>query len=162
MLLPVAVFFFRVSRTPRCRNVPICFWSPQLRIGLLGNEQASPAVCSSILSATSAPFCPTALKLHISPSRLIAVYIPQSSAVDAGGVVGAETFACANCGVTKTTTWRRNSQGQHVCNPCGLYYRLYRVRARRTCSHATLPHPPPPVGFIPPPSFNLLCRSGKI
>jgi hypothetical protein len=39
--------------------------------------------------------------------------------------------ACTNCGSDKTTTWRRMPSGQLVCNPCGLYYRLYKVGVYR-------------------------------
>ena len=77
MLLPVVVLFCMcvgVCRTPRCRNVLICVWSPQLRTDLLGNQQATAAVCSSILLATFAPFCPTALKLLVSPPTNRCIY----------------------------------------------------------------------------------------
>ena len=30
---------------------------------------------------------------------------------------------CANCGTNKTTMWRKNG-GTHVCNACGLYFRI--------------------------------------
>lgn len=41
---------------------------------------------------------------------------------------------CTNCGCDKTTTWRRDPKGRLVCNPCGLYYRLYKVCQRvRVC-----------------------------
>ena len=35
---------------------------------------------------------------------------------------------CANCHTTHTTLWRRNNQGEPVCNACGLYYKLHNVR----------------------------------
>jgi hypothetical protein len=28
---------------------------------------------------------------------------------------------------TSTTLWRRNGQGEPVCNACGLYYKLHKV-----------------------------------
>lgn len=31
---------------------------------------------------------------------------------------------CTNCGTTKTVLWRRMENGEPVCNPCGLYYKL--------------------------------------
>lgn len=35
--------------------------------------------------------------------------------------------ACANCHTTTTTLWRRDNEGQPVCNACGLYYKLHNV-----------------------------------
>ncbi|XP_050308873.1 transcription factor elt-1-like isoform X2 [Anthonomus grandis grandis] len=35
--------------------------------------------------------------------------------------------ACANCKTTNTTLWRRNNQGEPVCNACGLYFKLHGV-----------------------------------
>ncbi|EGT40042.1 hypothetical protein CAEBREN_10937 [Caenorhabditis brenneri] len=35
---------------------------------------------------------------------------------------------CSNCQTDKTTAWRRDADGKLVCNPCGLYYRLHKVR----------------------------------
>ncbi|XP_063902846.1 uncharacterized protein LOC135122539 isoform X2 [Zophobas morio] len=34
---------------------------------------------------------------------------------------------CANCKTGTTTLWRRNNQGEPVCNACGLYYKLHGV-----------------------------------
>ncbi|KAG4078359.1 hypothetical protein HA402_013069 [Bradysia odoriphaga] len=34
---------------------------------------------------------------------------------------------CANCKTSSTTLWRRNNQGEPVCNACGLYYKLHTV-----------------------------------
>ena len=40
---------------------------------------------------------------------------------------------CANCGTTTTTLWRRNQNGDPVCNACGLYYKLHNVSTREQC-----------------------------
>jgi Zn ribbon nucleic-acid-binding protein len=34
---------------------------------------------------------------------------------------------CANCQTQNTTLWRRNSEGEPVCNACGLYYKLHQI-----------------------------------
>ncbi|XP_070208346.1 uncharacterized protein, partial [Littorina saxatilis] len=36
-------------------------------------------------------------------------------------------LSCANCGTTTTTLWRRNAEGEPVCNACGLYFKLHQV-----------------------------------
>ncbi|KAA8580372.1 hypothetical protein FQN60_005907 [Etheostoma spectabile] len=39
--------------------------------------------------------------------------------------------SCANCQTTTTTLWRRNANGDPVCNACGLYYKLHNPGWRR-------------------------------
>ncbi|KAL4646266.1 GATA-binding factor 1-like [Arapaima gigas] len=34
---------------------------------------------------------------------------------------------CANCNTSTTTLWRRNANGEPVCNACGLYFKLHNV-----------------------------------
>ncbi|XP_066600808.1 uncharacterized protein [Prorops nasuta] len=34
---------------------------------------------------------------------------------------------CANCRTSNTTLWRRNNNGEPVCNACGLYFKLHKV-----------------------------------
>ncbi|XP_072539192.1 endothelial transcription factor GATA-2b [Salminus brasiliensis] len=34
---------------------------------------------------------------------------------------------CANCQTGTTTLWRRNANGEPVCNACGLYYKLHNM-----------------------------------
>ncbi|KAJ8918271.1 hypothetical protein NQ315_014141 [Exocentrus adspersus] len=36
-------------------------------------------------------------------------------------------ISCANCKTQNTTLWRRNNQGEPVCNACGLYFKLHNV-----------------------------------
>uniref|UniRef100_A0A1B6LR71 GATA-type domain-containing protein n=1 Tax=Graphocephala atropunctata TaxID=36148 RepID=A0A1B6LR71_9HEMI len=35
--------------------------------------------------------------------------------------------SCANCNTNTTTLWRRNNNGEPVCNACGLYFKLHNV-----------------------------------
>lgn len=39
--------------------------------------------------------------------------------------------SCANCHTTQTTLWRRNQNGDPVCNACGLYWKLHAVSRNR-------------------------------
>ncbi|CAH2099374.1 unnamed protein product [Euphydryas editha] len=36
-------------------------------------------------------------------------------------------MSCSNCHTTTTSLWRRNAQGETVCNACGLYYKLHNI-----------------------------------
>ncbi|XP_042203760.1 GATA-binding factor 5-B-like isoform X3 [Homarus americanus] len=36
-------------------------------------------------------------------------------------------MTCSNCQTTNTTLWRRNNNGEPVCNACGLYFKLHGV-----------------------------------
>ena len=37
-------------------------------------------------------------------------------------------ITCSNCQTFTTTLWRRNGDGLPVCNACGLYKKLHKVR----------------------------------
>lgn len=40
-------------------------------------------------------------------------------------------LSCSNCHTVTTTLWRRNNQGEPVCNACGLYFKLHGVSDQR-------------------------------
>jgi uncharacterized Zn finger protein (UPF0148 family) len=39
-------------------------------------------------------------------------------------IVGGNGRQCSHCGTHKTSVWRRNKDGEQVCNACGVYYRV--------------------------------------
>ena len=47
-------------------------------------------------------------------------------------------LSCSNCSTTTTTLWRRNNNGEPVCNACGLYFKLHGVRKRLQTSSTFL------------------------
>ncbi|KAI9206624.1 uncharacterized protein BJ171DRAFT_421692, partial [Polychytrium aggregatum] len=34
---------------------------------------------------------------------------------------------CTNCSTNNTPLWRRNANGEPLCNACGLFYKLHGV-----------------------------------
>merc|ERR1719225_831482 len=50
--------------------------------------------------------------------RLCSMFAPSSRRLG---------LCCTNCGTRTTTLWRRNNEGEPVCNACGLYYKLHGV-----------------------------------
>ncbi|KAF9438854.1 putative electron transfer flavoprotein subunit [Entomortierella beljakovae] len=41
---------------------------------------------------------------------------------------GVTTTSCANCGTTSTPLWRRATDGQTICNACGLYFKARNLK----------------------------------
>jgi Zn ribbon nucleic-acid-binding protein len=56
----------------------------------------------------------------------------QAKRVSAAGTSRRQGMSCSNCETTTTTLWRRNNQGDPVCNACGLYYKLHSVPRPKT------------------------------
>ncbi|OXA57245.1 Transcription factor GATA-4 [Folsomia candida] len=56
----------------------------------------------------------------------------QAKRVSAAGTSRRQGMSCSNCDTTTTTLWRRNNQGDPVCNACGLYFKLHGVSRPKT------------------------------
>lgn len=61
--------------------------------------------------------------LNVTPLTTDMFYLWQSASRRVG-------LSCTNCHTTTTTLWRRNAEGEPVCNACGLYMKLHGVRER--------------------------------
>jgi hypothetical protein len=47
--------------------------------------------------------------------------------VGAEGINNGTPISCTNCSTQATPLWRRNQEGNPMCNACGLYFRLHGV-----------------------------------
>ncbi|KAJ7082481.1 hypothetical protein C8R44DRAFT_558151, partial [Mycena epipterygia] len=48
---------------------------------------------------------------------------------------------CSHCHTRQTSVWRRNSDGDHVCNACGVYQRLHGRERPLSLTKHTKPKP---------------------
>nr|XP_031546024.1 transcription factor GATA-6 [Vicugna pacos] len=68
--------------------------------------------------------------LHSLQSRAGApLPVPRGPSAVIGNIPSSRRLglSCANCHTTTTTLWRRNAEGEPVCNACGLYMKLHGV-----------------------------------
>ncbi|XP_055922252.1 uncharacterized protein DDB_G0283357-like isoform X2 [Eupeodes corollae] len=47
-------------------------------------------------------------------------------------------LSCSNCHTSQTSLWRRNPNGEPVCNACGLYFKLHSVKRPLTMKKDTI------------------------
>ncbi|KAJ3057196.1 hypothetical protein HK097_011201 [Rhizophlyctis rosea] len=57
------------------------------------------------------------------PTKKGVASTPPSGSVKPNG----PPITCTNCKTTKTPLWRRDAQGEPLCNACGLFYKLHGV-----------------------------------
>ncbi|GMT33472.1 hypothetical protein PFISCL1PPCAC_24769, partial [Pristionchus fissidentatus] len=104
------------------------------------NIQPSFPSDSSSLSAS----LPSKSTISSTPTRSVAPQVkktPTTSAVHHAAAASIASIAtgqrrqgliCSNCNGTNTTLWRRNAEGDPVCNACGLYFKLHNVHRPAT------------------------------
>ncbi|MGH0184529.1 UNVERIFIED_CONTAM: hypothetical protein FKN15_015074 [Acipenser sinensis] len=118
------------SFTPKCRSK-----TRSCSAVYPGSSGASTGTVSSLTSGSHSgqhlfSFPPTPPK-DVSPD--LGAASPLSARLDEKESLKYQSAArragtcCANCQTTTTTLWRRNANGDPVCNACGLYYKLHNI-----------------------------------
>ncbi|CAL8108417.1 unnamed protein product [Calicophoron daubneyi] len=125
-------------------------WNPTLSLGLFGSPCLPPvSVCSKTsglrrLVQNNLPVLPDAFQNHLwqpshkarscgtSGSERSCRTSQRHTHVNPGALsltppTRRPGQMCTNCNTSATTLWRRNAEGDPVCNACGLYYKLHKV-----------------------------------
>ncbi|XP_020818357.1 box A-binding factor isoform X2 [Drosophila serrata] len=120
-------------------NMPTTHWSPAGGIGQYDASLVTASATSSpnhelkcenchspyVRKGTSEYFCPTCPPFMRMPPRM-----PQRQAKPKAAAAPNNRrngVTCANCQTNSTTLWRRNNEGNPVCNACGLYFKLHNM-----------------------------------
>ncbi|KAI7865611.1 hypothetical protein BDF14DRAFT_1699692, partial [Spinellus fusiger] len=74
----------------------------------------------------------------LAPIRITPAPVPYSTPISESDSDGEHTQHCANCSTTNTPLWRRDSDGNTICNACGLYYKLHSVHRPMKMRHTTI------------------------
>ncbi|KAK4043745.1 hypothetical protein C8A01DRAFT_32063 [Parachaetomium inaequale] len=113
----------RTSSTPRLANRGNPF--DRLAQSTPNSPPADNSAFSSV--STSRPSSPPPGSRHGSTTNLQAAGSSQTEG-NANGSTNANTpTTCTNCFTQTTPLWRRNPEGQPLCNACGLFLKLHGV-----------------------------------
>ena len=124
----------RLSRVPRNASTPGLANRVNPFDRLARSTPNSPPADTNMASgyssvATSRPSSPHPVSRHGSTTNLQAAAgggNPGESSASANGGTNAPT-TCTNCFTQTTPLWRRNPEGQPLCNACGLFLKLHGV-----------------------------------
>ncbi|GMT04278.1 hypothetical protein PENTCL1PPCAC_26452 [Pristionchus entomophagus] len=109
---------------------------PSIEIpSIQGYSSDSPSLPSATISSKPSSLTPSRVPISTqskkNPNNGM-VHHPSSSSSGISSGQKRQGLVCSNCNGTNTTLWRRNAEGDPVCNACGLYFKLHNVNRPAT------------------------------
>ncbi|XP_041565417.1 box A-binding factor isoform X2 [Drosophila elegans] len=119
-------------------NMSTTHWSPAGSIGQYDGSLVTTSSTSSPNHELKCESCHSPLMrkgselfcTNCSPFMRMAQRMPQRQAKPKAAAAPNNRrngVTCANCQTNSTTLWRRNNEGNPVCNACGLYFKLHNM-----------------------------------
>lgn len=111
-------------------NIAASSWAPTSSIT---HYEAPPPLadkceqCNSPLGSKANGYCPSCYGSPIRQNVRVGPRQAKPKASAAAANNRRTGVICANCQTNSTTLWRRNNDGNPVCNACGLYYKLHNM-----------------------------------
>ncbi|XP_073824885.1 uncharacterized protein isoform X1 [Musca autumnalis] len=163
-------------------NLPTTSWSTATTISSYDPTLPQPPLTEAKCEQCGSPiaregnklFCPTCCAPAYRPVRMG----PRQAKPKAAAANNANNrrtgVTCANCSTNSTTLWRRNNEGNPVCNACGLYFKLHNMnrplsmkkegiqkRKRKPKNNGVGPMRPT-LPSLPPGSGSLMLTNGAL
>ncbi|KAF5317310.1 hypothetical protein D9611_003787 [Ephemerocybe angulata] len=95
----------------------------------LQRRKSMPANASGLSASTALPMSmqQSQQQRSIDPRSSTSTPELKGKGAEEGGEGSAAPTMCTNCQTTNTPLWRRDPEGQPLCNACGLFYKLHGV-----------------------------------
>ncbi|XP_075145368.1 endoderm-specific GATA factor isoform X2 [Haematobia irritans] len=162
-------------------NIPSASWSPATSIGYDSGLHPPPFTeakceqCGSVLVRKGNDiFCPSCSTPNYRPMRMGPRQTKPKAAATNNANNRRTGVTCANCSTNSTTLWRRNNEGNPVCNACGLYYKLHNMnrplsmkkegiqKRKRKPKNNGVGQMRPPLPSLPPGGGSLMIPNGTL
>ncbi|XP_037826631.1 GATA zinc finger domain-containing protein 10 isoform X4 [Lucilia sericata] len=155
-------------------NITASSWAPTSSIT---HYEAPPPLadkceqCNSPLGSKANGYCPSCYGGPIRQTVRVGPRQTKPKASAAAANNRRTGVTCANCQTNSTTLWRRNNDGNPVCNACGLYYKLHNMnrplsmkkdgiqKRKRKPKNSGPPQMRPPLPSLPPGGGSLMVHS---
>ncbi|XP_037826630.1 GATA zinc finger domain-containing protein 10 isoform X3 [Lucilia sericata] len=165
---------FQVVEEYPTGNITASSWAPTSSIT---HYEAPPPLadkceqCNSPLGSKANGYCPSCYGGPIRQTVRVGPRQTKPKASAAAANNRRTGVTCANCQTNSTTLWRRNNDGNPVCNACGLYYKLHNMnrplsmkkdgiqKRKRKPKNSGPPQMRPPLPSLPPGGGSLMVHS---
>ncbi|ORY92313.1 hypothetical protein BCR43DRAFT_498156 [Syncephalastrum racemosum] len=105
------------------------------------NSTKRPTPAQPVALAPAPPISPVTTNHHrlaLTPAAATPSTSTATASHDDPNARNDSMLTCANCNTATTPLWRRDDQGNTICNACGLYYKLHNVHRPMTMKRSII------------------------